>query len=463
MNSVIENIYSCSPVFLQNLMVCGYGYKLFRERYHGNHDLYVEKLLRSQWYDESKIRKLIEDRFINMVGHAIKNVPFYRDLVKCEKINPVNINGIQDIKQFPIIKKEEIRENPEYYLAEGFNKKDLIVVNTSGTTGKTLKIFIDKDSRRNAYAFFTRFKQWAGIQGWPPNVTFAGRTIVPSETCRPPYWRKNAAMNNHLFSSYHLSSLNLKYYVMMLQKIQPYFIDSYPSSIFIIAKYMEENGLCGVWPKAIITSSETLFEYQRKIIEKVFGCTVYDQYGAAEQVVFVSQCEKGSYHVNPEFGIVEFIRENGSEALPGEPARMICTGFTNRAMPLMRYDIGDVGVLSVDKCTCGRNFPVIRQILGRNDDILIGLDGRQVGRLDPIFKGLQTIKEAQIIQEDYNNIIVKVVPGEGFNQSDSQVLIKELKKRLGSKIDVTVNLVNYIPRTSAGKLRAVISKVRKRS
>lgn len=224
---------------------------------------------------------------------------------------------------------------------------------------------------------------------------------------------------------------------------------------------MQDNGISGIFPKAIITSSETLLEHQRRTIEAVFRCPVADQYGCAEQVVFVSQCEKGTYHVHPEFGVVEFLREDGSEATPGEPARLICTGFTNLAMPLMRYEIGDVGVRSEEDCMCGRSFPIIKQIIGRMDDTLITRDGRRIGRLDPVFKGLQSVKEAQIVQEDYDHLSLLIVPGREFQMRHAQTVVSELQKRMGSQVDVRVKLVDEITRTASGKFRAVISKVNK--
>jgi phenylacetate-CoA ligase len=461
MNAVIEKIYFKSPIFLQNIMTSVYGYKLYRERYIGYFEKYLSELLKTQWYGKNEIGKFVENQFISIFQHAIKNVPFYQELVKTEKIKPGDIKRISDIEKLPIISKEHIRENPEYFLADGFKKKGLITINTSGTTGKTLKIFVDKDSRRFAYAFYSRLKTWAGIDSKLPNVTFAGRTIVPSDADKPPFWRRNLAWNNYLFSSYHLSPKNMKYYVDELKRIQPHFIDSYPSSIYTVAKYMKENSITGIHPKAIITSSETLLDYQREVIEDVFKCPVFDQYGCAEQVVFISQCEKGTYHIHPEFGIVEFLREDGSKAEIGEPARLICTGFTNRAMPLIRYDIGDTGVLSDKKCPCGRNFPVIEQIIGRTDDILITRDGRQIGRLDPVFKGLKSIKEAQIVQEDHDNIILRIIPGKDYQDNDGQIVVSELKKRLGSNVVIKVRIETLIERTSAGKFRSVISKVRK--
>ena len=460
MNPLVEKIYFSSPIFLQNIMVSAYGYKLYRQRYVGNHGSYLQSLLKSQWYNKEQMRDLREKRFRAIVEHAIKNVPFYRDWARVQGVKPNDISQLSDLPKLPIIHKEDVRENLMYFLAEGFRKTDLIVINTSGTTGKTLKIYVDKDSRRHAYAFFSRFKMWAGINGKPSNVTLAGRTIVPSDAKRPPFWRKNAVMNNFLFSSYHLSAKNLEYYVDKLREIQPKFINSYPSGIYTIARYMKENGLSGIHPTAVITSAETLFDYQREMIEEVFQCPVYDQYGCAEQVIFVSQCERGTYHIHPEYGIVEFLRNDGTRAAPGEPARLICTGFTNRAMPLIRYDIGDTAAYSEGSCGCGRKFPLIERIIGRTDDMIVTSDGRQVGRLDPVFKGLGFIKEAQLVQEDYDYLVVRIVPGKNYNERDGKIVAQELKKRLGSQVQVHITTVDEIPREPNGKLRAVVSKVK---
>ena len=165
----------------------------------------------------------------------------------------------------------------------------------------------------------------------------------------PPFWRKNWVMRNTLFSSYHISERNLGAYVDELKKIEPVFIDSYPSAIFSIGKFLLDRGIeAGIAPKAIITSSETLLDNQREVIEKAFHSRVFDQYGSAEMVGFINQCEKGSYHINPEYGIVEIIKEDGEPAKDGEPGELVCTGFVNSTMPLIRYKTGDSAIACED-------------------------------------------------------------------------------------------------------------------
>jgi phenylacetate-CoA ligase len=459
MNSFIENMYFMSPLCVQNALVSLYGLKLYRERYIGGHSKYLSSLLNSQWLDSDQMRRFVDQKFIEIINHAVNSVPFYKKLVSQGKLDPKKIKGINDLKRFPIITKEEIRETPEDFLSSEIPKNQLIVVNTSGTTGKTLKIYIDKNSRRYAYAFFSRLKMWAGIDNNKKNITFAGRIFIKPDQKEPPFYRKNYIMNNYLFSSYHICNATIGHYVQAIKEINPHFIDSYPSSLYTIAKYMKDNQINGVTPKAIITSSETLFNHQREVIENVFGCKVFDQYGSAEQVAFVSQCEYGEYHIHPEFGTIEFLNNQWEPAKPGEDANIICTGFTNKAMPLFRYEIGDTGIFADRKCRCGRNFPIIEKIVGRTDDVIIGKGGKRLERLDPVFKGLTSIKEAQIIQEKIDYIILKIVPGNSYQQSDSDIIVKELKKRISHDLVVDVNIVDEIERTQAGKFRAVISKV----
>jgi len=217
----------------------------------------------------------------------------------------------------------------------------------------------------------------------------------------------------------------------------------------------------GVYPKAIITSAETLLDYQRDIIERAFKCKVYDQYGCTEQSLFVSQCEKGTYHIHPEHGIVEIINDQGDEVKPGEMGKVVCTSFVNKAMPLIRYDLGDTAIKGDDYCVCGRKFPTIDKIYGRQDDFIHTPDGRKVGRLDPIFKGLSSIKLAQVIQTKLDEITVKLIPGQTYAHTDGQVVQEELQKRVGSQIKINVELVKEIEKTQAGKFRAVISMINK--
>ena len=304
---------------------------------------------------------------------------------------------------------------------------------------------------------------WHGIQFGMKRATFCGRIIVPPNQNTPPYWRYDKFQNNYLFSSYHMSQNNLEHYYEKLLQIEPKQIDGYPSSIYTLARYILDKKLSPIKPIAVLTSAETLGMNQREIIEQAFGCKVADQYGSSEMSLFVSQCEFGTYHVNPDYGIIEVLDKEGNSVPYGSPGEAVCTSFINKTMPLIRYRLGDIITISDSTCKCGRNFPVMTEIIGRKDDILLTSDGRPIGRLDPVFKGQLDIKETQIIQDNYNHITLNIVKGDNFNDKSIKILKYEISKRVGSDMNIDFNFIKNIPRDKNGKFRSVISLINKNS
>jgi phenylacetate-CoA ligase len=261
-----------------------------------------------------------------------------------------------------------------------------------------------------------------------------------------------------MMSSYHLSPQTVDAYIGRLRSFQPALIDSYPSSIEPIARRLLAVGSSDIRPRAIVTSSETLFPPTRELIQNAFGCPVFDYYGGGEMAAFISQCESGSYHVNPEFGIVEILRD-GEPVRPGETGEIVATGFINQVMPLIRYATGDLAVAGDGPCPCGRAFPVIQRIEGRADDVVITPEGRRIGRLDPIFKSAVSITEARVVQDANDHIRLEVVPDQGYSAAGEAVLIDELQRRLGPTMRVDVVQVAAIPRERSGKLRMVVREM----
>jgi len=459
--STKEIIYNKSPIFVQNAIISMYGLKLYYERYMGSYKKYLQELLKTQWMTKDEIRSNQTNNFQKLLNHAYKNVPYYKKLFGDLNLHPNDFKSLNDIKKIPLLDKETVRTHSDLLLARNISKKRMIALNTSGTTGKSLKIYVDLEARRREYAFITRSQMWANLKNGKHNITFGGRAIVLYKQGKKGFWRYNAIMDNYLFSSYNLTDENLPCYIEKMKKINPEFIDSYPSSIYTIAKYMDENSINGIYPKAILTTAETLLDYQRDIIEKVFNCPIYDQYGCTEQAIFVSQCEKGTYHIHPEYGNVEIINENGEAVKPGEIGTIVCTGFVNYAMPLIRYKIGDTAMKGDDQCDCGRNFPTIEKIYGRDDDFILTPEGRKVGRLDPIFKGLTSIKRAQIIQTKLDEIEIRLIPCESYTDKDGDLLVKETSKRVGNLMKISIIIVKDFPQTGSVKFKSVVSNISK--
>ena len=363
--------------------------------------------------------------------------------------------------QFSILEKREVRGRHEEFVSEVASARKCITVFTSGTTGSPLEVVATKSSVAQNFAFFSGFLRQHGLDPFARSATFAGRLIVPRSQNAPPYWRCNYAMRTWLFSSYHIGLRTIPAYLKQLEKVEPTYIDSYPSSVYAIARYIVENRVKhSVRPIAIVTSSEVLTRRQREIIEEAFKCPVFDQYGSAEMVVFAAQCGSGSYHLHPLYGIAEVVNEQGRTCDPGEPGDLVVTGLINDAMPLIRYRIGDCAALRATPCTCGSTFPALSEVLGREDDYIITPEGNFVGRLDPLFKGLKGLVEAQIVQDSVERIEVLIVPSGEFDEHAQATLIGSLRERVGDRMEIRLRTVEAIPRTANGKFRSVISRVR---
>jgi phenylacetate-CoA ligase len=286
--------------------------------------------------------------------------------------------------------------------------------------------------------------------------------VTPSERKNPPFWVWNAASRQLYLSSYHLAPRNVAAYLEAIQSYRVSYILGYASSLYSIAQVALEQGLSAPPLRVAISNAEPLFLHQRDAISEAFDCPARDTYGMAEIVSAASECPSGSLHEWPEVGVMEVLQEGTDEPVAnGESGRLICTGLLNADMPLVRYETGDRGSSPKETvpCACGRRLPLMGRVEGRSDDILLTRDGRPVGRLDPVFKSNIGIREAQIIQETLERVRVKVVPAEGFGSADLRGLRRALQDRLGADMAVVIETVDQIPRTRAGKFRAVVSRI----
>jgi phenylacetate-CoA ligase len=449
-------VYAGLPTPLQHLATAAYGWRVQRLRRGGVYRATRRELARSERWDAARLAEHQQRCLRETVQHAFRATRYWPELGRRLGIDADGIRCVDDLKRLPLLEKATLVERTADLRAAGV--PDVAVYFTGGTSGTTLAIPIDAASRQRNYAFFARALAWAGVEDGR-SATFAGRPIVPSDASQPrSVWRWNPAMRNRLFSSYHISASNAPAYSRALVAFAPDYVDSYPSALATLAGLFREQGLPAPRPRSVITSSETLLDAQRAVIAEVFGARCFDQYGCTEQAVYVSQCEAGAYHAHPEYGILEVLDAQGKPAAPGVPGEVVCTSFTNAAFPLLRYRIGDVAAVAGSACGCGRAFPVIEQLCGRLDDLIVTPDGRRVGRLDPVFKGRRTIREAQIVQETARDLAVRLVPGPGYADADGEAIAHALRERLGHEMRISILRVASIERTSSGKFRAVINR-----
>jgi phenylacetate-CoA ligase len=453
--SVLDRVYVLSPPAIQNAMVSGYGLILYWRRLASRkHRRAMERIAALEASTPKEVERVQRRLLKQTLVHAGHTVPHYRSLFSDRGVDPEEIDTIERLRDLPILEKHEVRENPERFLSE--NPRGHHTINTSGTTGSPLRVRCTRDALVQNYSHFYRLRQRLGVGPHERCATFAGRVIVEPARTEPPFWRHNLVTNTILYSTYHLSPDTLPAYLERLDRQQPVLIDSYPSALGVVASALRERSDLTIRPRAILTSSETLLPHQRAAAEEAFECNVTDQYGSAEMSAFIAQCERGAYHVWASFGIVEVLVD-GRPARPRETGEIVTTGFINEAMPLIRYRTGDMAVMG-EGCGCGLPFMVLDRIEGRMDDILVTPDGRRVGRLDPVFKGLpdDAFREVQIAQVSPDRVVVRYVPGTRYDPSSVTSVKRELAKRLGPEVRVEEERMTSLPRGASGKIRAVV-------
>lgn len=289
-----------------------------------------------------------------------------------------------------------------------------------------------------------------------------GQLVTSINQNKPPFWVRNLAFNQLYLSTHHLSDKNAEIYVQALNEFQPTHMIVYPSSAVVLASSILERHLNTTPMKVIISNAETIFPQQREIISQAFRCPIRNTYGMGEYIYGASECEYGKMHIWPEVGLLEVLKEDKSQSQDNQDVgSYLITGLLNLDMPLIRYEVGDHGSGVDDStiCACGRNLPVLRTIDGRTNDLIILPDGRKVFWINPVFYGIPVI-EAQIIQEDYQKLVVLYKPASGYTYRTGDEILRRLHERVGT-MDITLKAVDIIPRMANGKFKAVISKLPK--
>ncbi|MCD4747641.1 MAG: hypothetical protein K8R58_15200 [Bacteroidales bacterium] len=458
-NKLWQKLYFSSPFFLKNIYSTIYSHIVAQKKFGTHFKKWSDLLKESNYWDRQKITEFQETLFKNYVSEVVSFSEFYRNIIKKNHIDINNIT-LEDIRKFPVINKSIVKQNYEDIVNPKY-RNNSYKFSTSGTTGTLLYIYLSPEAYQMEYAFRWNFYSDFHVKRKDSFAYFIGSKIKNSDDNLHPFHIKDFSENGLYFSIFHLSDKNLPNYVNTLNKFHPKFIKGYPSAIYTLASYIRKSNMYIYSPEAIFTSSEVLHDYQKKVIEEVFSCKIYQYYGQVEITSNIQECRFGKFHVMEEYGYLEVLRDDGTPVELGESGNAIATSYGNIAFPLIRYNTGDnVTLAKEQKCSCGRTGRIIESIDGRDEDVIITPDGKQIGRLTFIFMAFDNVKESQIIQNSIREIVIKVVPENNYTGHDKSLLIKKMQEYVGKSMDVKIEVVDSIERTSGGKLKHVICNIK---
>jgi phenylacetate-CoA ligase len=440
---IAESLYAAAPPRLRDIALSGRGLLLNRERFGGDFtSLYAEACAAT--FSSREETRLIQERLWSQhIRPALPHVRAYGRSLE-----------LSELSSLPVITKSIVREQLADFVRQPPPPTPILHAHTSGTTGAGLRFPVTRHAHRRQWAFWWRYRQWHGISRDEWCAVFGGRTVVPPNRTQAPFWHVNAPGRSVLFSQYHLTPEHGRLYLAEIRRRGIRWIHGYPSLVSFLAQVGLEAGLAGSLPVQWITvGAENLLTHQRSSIERMFGVVPRQHYGMAEGVANISECPQGTLHVDEDYSVVEFLRREG-----GPGYRIIGTSLDNDAMPLLRYDVGDVASLPEQggSCICGHTGRIIETIDGRQEDYLLLSDGTRVGRVDHFFKDAVRVREAQVMQTGPGEATIRVVKGDGYTNRDEQAIRKEIQERLGERLRFDIDYVAAIPRGPNGKLRLVV-------
>lgn len=460
MNAFLDKFYRASPAIIQDIAVSIFDLQylkrrggIYKKMKHWYGQLYSAEYEVHLNQQERRLRDFLA--FVN------EHSTYYRKLWQGHDISA--INNPRDLTQLPVMTKEDIRINISRITTT--HNEDRYIGHSGGTTGKSLEVFFKWSDMQERMAILDSFRERFGFVFGMRTAWFSGKTLLGnSDEKRRVFWKTDRLFNIRYYSTFHITSNNLPYYIENLNVYRPLYLSGFVSCIADVASYIVKNNIrLAFKPNAVFTTAETVLPWQREAIFAAFGAHVYDQYSSSEGAPWIVECSSGKYHFIMESGIVEVVDESGNPASEGE---MIVTSFSTKGTPVVRYKIGDRIAWSAHepgfRCACGSTYPIVDRLDGRITDFLYS---RERGKINPVnvanaLKYARGVKAFQAIQESVGLIkLLLVVDKDTYGSNDEYLILKEFKDRLGESMKFEVEYVDGIAREQSGKFRIIKNNI----
>ncbi len=451
----LRGLYVRSPGWVKRISSPALALVPIQLRYGATYRRFRQDLRRSESDADFVVQYQIR-RLRSIFQSCIEYSPYYRELFRkvYGSVPSVDDYSFADLQQLPLLEKETIREDPESFLVK--DRSEMDVVSTSGSSGKPLRFYLDKNRSVKEWAFINHIWSRIGYQPGQRRTVLRG-VLIHNVDVDP--WEFDPAMNELRLSPFHLTSEIMDLYLGLIQQYKITYLHGYPSAIYILAKHAQDVGWgYGVNLRGVLTISETLFSFQREFLSKVFpNARILPFYGMSEKVAIAGEVpgETDLYEFEPLYGFAELVNDHGQPVMElGRPGRIVATGFLCTGMPLLRYETGDEAIL--DRLPVADNFYRlrVRDIRSRwAQEFLVSKQGGLISMAainihSPVYSFIQ---EFQFYQDTPGLALVRIVPIPGKTSADFIPFVKEIMEKTGAGIDLQVQLVDQLAQNSRGK------------
>jgi phenylacetate-CoA ligase len=405
---------------------------------------------------QEELKKIQEKKLYDMLNHATKTCKFYEQYYKND------VNSYEWIKQFPVINKQHTNSSTKELLSYKFKFSKLIKYETSGSSGIRAIVYVDKKEQSKFRAILINWWEWNGY-----NI---GNTLL--QTGMSPDRGFIKSIKDFLLSTIYVNAFGLteEEAVFKLNKAKKYkncTLFGYASSLYTLALIAEKNEI-NLSFKLAMSQGDKLFEHYKIKIEQVFNCKVVEDYGLNEGIMIGQKKDLPYYYYYQPSVFIEILDDNNNPVKDGEMGRIIATKLDGYAMPLIRYDTGDLGVmLPIEKYPQKRDldFKLIETVIGRNTDIIKTNDGKTliVHTFTGIFEFFPQVKQFQVVQKKLDSLIFKFIAAENFESNTLIYIEKLFRERTKSDIEIIWQQVEIIEPSKSGKPQLVINELLKNS
>ncbi|PIW36748.1 MAG: hypothetical protein COW24_03625 [Candidatus Kerfeldbacteria bacterium CG15_BIG_FIL_POST_REV_8_21_14_020_45_12] len=419
---------------------------------------------KTQWYDQAALRDLELKRLQEIVTFAYEHTVFYKNKFTKAGVKPSDLKSLEDIQKFPLTTKEELKDALKAGEV-GSSEEKIVMLKTTGSSGVPFIFPINEDGKAERMGGFLRTIEWYGHFLGARNARFwrTGTKDAKSTLLQNVFGRRLelSIYNVEDPENSVLSPERVDQFLLQLNKFKPAVIDGYVSSFVYMAQYIIDHKIEAYSPESIVTGAEYLSNESRELIEKAFQCPVYNRYGGTEIGLMAHECAKKGMHIMSDKAYGEVVMPDGTTAPSGVLGDIVYTDFTDRALPFIRYKVGDRGIAEdpTAQCECGRSLPMFRSIEGRINDLMPLQDGTVlVTHLwFKLFREFEDkIRQFQVIQEDLDLFRVNVVLE--YPEADLSELHDQVKQFVRGGT-VHWEVVQSIVPGKGGKLRHTISEV----
>jgi phenylacetate-CoA ligase len=434
----------------------------------GRHSYYrhYRQLEKNQWLPSEYLEKLRWKLFIELMEVAYTKTNFYKKVMDHMNADPRDFNSMKSYQKIPILNKQIIQRERERLKSKNLVPGSFAEDASGGSTGEPT-IFYVHNYRYTLRAWEqVRHDRWSGWDLGENMALLWGASYDLRAGKELKARAKNFLLHRRIsMDAFALTDKKMENFAKMMVQKRPTMLLAYANAAYIFAQYLHDIGFPArtIGLRGIVSSAEKLYDFQRGLIERVFGCPVFDLLGSREVGLIGSECDRHEgLHLNADNLIIEFLDEENRPVPQGEPGRIVVTDLLNKAMPFIRYDTGDIGIWTERPCSCGRTLPLMKCVEGRTVDFILTKDGRKIHGeyFTHLFYGVRGLRQFQLIQKDLNLIEIKIIKTLEWDACKEPQILEKIRSYMqDSTLKINLVFVDQIPKPPSGKLRFTMSEL----